>query len=267
MTSLAVAWTRPETAREDAARVLAMSGLAALSGGELAVLGGGLAAPWLYAAVSAALAADPDDPPASRITPQTRTVLHLLAAATSPALGVDGCLRALAATSPGDAREERTAAAERVVADARAALAADVAHHFLVDATLVPDGTRPDAPPRAGNLLLAGRDPVAVDAAIARVLGLDPRTLPVLAQAERAALGVVAPDPQAAVGDLEELDRRSPAPWRPRPRHALVRLTRRTLRWLGGGHRRDGAADTPWHALRRAHASGAADGPRAREEA
>ena len=262
MTSLAVAWTRPETVRADIARVLAMAGFEAGHAEDVAVIdaaGGGRGpgeapSPWLAAGAVEALAADGDDAPARRISMDTRTVLHLVAARVDSRLGVGTCLAALAAavggegardTESDDARngdplvDEMLAAARRALTDGRD-------HGFLIDATLVPGGRRPGSALQMSNLLLAGRDPVALDAAVARILGLDPRSLPLLSCAETAGLGRRSPEPADQAGDVTDLSRRSLVPWRPETEGLAARLSRRLL---GDRRRRTAPDDTPWHAL------------------
>ncbi|MBC8424770.1 hypothetical protein H8E07_11660 [bacterium] len=261
MKSLAVAWTRPETVREDIARVLAMSGFAPAPGAGTAVIATDHTAPWLPAGVLAALGRTGEAAPSPGLTPETRVVLHLLAARADAALGVGGCLQALAARVGGVDTEHRSSPARATVANARAALDADVSHAFLIDATLVPDGPAPDAPRLPANLLLAGRDPVALDAAVAALMGLAPRSLPLLSHAEEAGMGCVSPDPRALAGDVTELSRRPLAAWRPETVGALARLGRRAARLLLGGTQRPEPVDTPWHVLRR-ESDGAAWTPR-----
>ncbi len=256
-TPLAVLWTRPETARADVARVLAMSGFAAAPGDATAVVSAVGVAPWLRAGTRAALSAAGEAAPTPRLASDTRTALHLLDARADAELGVAGCLRTLASAAGDRDPEHRDTPARAVVAGARDALDAGVRHAFLVDATLVPDGPAPDAPRLPANLLLAGHDPVALDAALAGLMGLAPDSLPLLARAEAAGLGRATPHPDALVGDVAELARRPLSPWRPAPAGLLARWTRRTARWVLGDPRRAAPADTPWHALRREGADAA----------
>ncbi|MBU1072726.1 hypothetical protein KKG45_05720, partial [bacterium] len=107
------------------------------------------------------------------------------------------------------------------------------------------------------NLLLAGRDPVALDAAVARVLGLDPFSLPLLSLAADAGLGDLASHPSAQIGDVAELYRRPPAVWRPAAPAGIAQLVRRAARILGGRFGRVADVDTPWHALWRECQGGA----------
>jgi len=266
MTSLAVAWTRPETVRADIARVLAMAGFEAGHAEDVAVIdaaGGGRGpgeapSPWLAAGAVEALAADGDDAPARRISMDTRTVLHLVAARVDSRLGVGTCLAALAAAADragapdidrdADRKADRDgdSGAGEMVAAARRTLADGRTHGFLIDATLVPGGRRPGSALQMSNLLLAGRDPVALDAAVARILGLDPRSLPLLSCAETAGLGRRSPEPADQAGDVTDLSRRSLVPWRPETEGLAARLSRRLL---GDRRRRTAPDDTPWHAL------------------
>ncbi len=258
MTSLAVVWTRPETVCDDIARVLAMSDFTAMPGEALAVIrtaaatrrGPGIStAPWQTAGVLATVSPHGGEAPSQRITARTRIALHLPVARLDSKLGVGCCLEALAAVAGPSGRRDRGADARSVVNGVRRALASDVGHWFLVDATLVPGSHRPASALQSCNLLLAGRDPVALDAAVARVLGFDPFSLPLLSLAADAGLGDICPDPSAMVGDVAELQRRPLVAWRPATSGGVARLVRRASRVLGGRFERDVAIDTPWHAL------------------
>ena len=76
----------------------------------------------------------------------------------------------------------------KVIADANTALRP---HFSLVDGIIAMEGT--DGPnmgtPRLTNLLIAGRDPVAVDSVCARVMGFDPDKVSHIREAEKRGVG------------------------------------------------------------------------------
>ena len=72
----------------------------------------------------------------------------------------------------------------------------------VMDGTVAGDGAGPRTMvPRIANLLLAGVDPVALDAVAARVMGFDPLSIPYLRMATEMGLGTADPDRIEVVGD------------------------------------------------------------------
>ncbi len=137
-------------------------------------------------------------------------------------------------------------------------------HHFaVVDATVCGVGAGPyRVRPRPHNLLVASSDPVAADAVGARLLGLDPRRLPLLADCHERGLGAIDLSEIEVVGErpphLESpVSRKRWSPARPRPMGsspAAQRRLRRVARnllwypWAGRRWRRLWRS-TPWGLL------------------
>ncbi|NLJ33195.1 MAG: DUF362 domain-containing protein [Firmicutes bacterium] len=72
----------------------------------------------------------------------------------------------------------------------------------VLDGTVAGDGAGPRTMvPRIANILLAGADPVALDAVAARVMGFDPLSIPYLRMATEMGLGTADPDRIELVGD------------------------------------------------------------------
>jgi uncharacterized protein (DUF362 family) len=72
----------------------------------------------------------------------------------------------------------------------------------VMDGTVVGDGAGPRTMvPREGNLILASRDSVAIDAIAARLMGYDPLGIPYLRMAHERGLGVADPREIELVGD------------------------------------------------------------------
>ncbi|MFY9415706.1 MAG: DUF362 domain-containing protein, partial [bacterium] len=72
----------------------------------------------------------------------------------------------------------------------------------VMDGTVAGDGAGPRTMvPRIANILLAGADPVALDAVAARVMGFDPLSIPYLRMATEMGLGTADPDRIRVVGD------------------------------------------------------------------
>lgn len=245
---LAVLRTRPETVRDDTARLLAMSGFAPTSVAVVAVLGDD-PAPWLLYAARAAVLAAGASAPVPRLGPEVGTALHLTGVDLHDGLGIVGCLAALGRLGEAAGGGRREDPVARTLAAASELPADGVDHVFLVDATLVPGLPRVGAPLRARNLLMAGRDPVALDAFAARLCGLQPHTLPLLARAEAAGLGRIDPAHDLRLGYMDALTVRAAVAWRPGGAGSLIRFV-----WaLGDRFARPGAAfpsDSPWVALR-----------------
>ena len=178
---------------------------------------------------------------------------------TSRRLGVCGALAALAAHVLTPEQEEELDARPGTLAKAWPEPAGAV-----VDVTVCGDG--PDVgclQPVAAHVLLAGRDPVAVDAMAAVLVGHDPRRLPLTASLGAAGLGCADPTRIGLVGDQEgvaaDLHLREPAAFRG-PRHQegpgwLRRLTARFPgTWTGrlsGRHGRQRYETLPWGRLER----------------
>lgn len=80
----------------------------------------------------------------------------------------------------------------RMLADCAATVDADF---HLMDAIVAMEGEGPsNGTPVAQNLILASRDPVALDATACRLMGLDPAAVPHLAEAAAAGLGILDPE-------------------------------------------------------------------------
>jgi uncharacterized protein (DUF362 family) len=74
----------------------------------------------------------------------------------------------------------------------------------VMDGTVMGDGAGPRTlTPRAGNLLLASADQVALDAIAARIMGFDPMAIPYLRMCHERGLGVADPRDIEIVGDAE----------------------------------------------------------------
>jgi len=274
MTRLAVVWTRPETVRDDAARALDMIGFVPAPDDGTAVLAcrdagargpGRSTAPWHLATALSVVRAGGGETPTSRYMSHTSIALLLPVAALQAPLGPTNCLRALASMSPGDrAGGDLT----RVLLDAaKESFAADVEPVFLVDATLTPGSQSPEAPLRPRNMLLAGRDPVALDAAVARLIGIDPLSLPVLAHAVAAGLGERDLASVDLVGDLDDLMKRPCGPWHPEPGRVLGRTLPRTWRAVTNPWRKPASEVSPWHDLWRQNTTDSSSNPEASSHA
>lgn len=256
MTRLAVVWTRPETVRDDAARALDMIGFVPAPDDGTAVLAcrddgargpGRSTAPWHLAAALCAVRAGGGETPTSRYTSHTSVALHLPVVTLQAHLGSVNCLRALASMNPGDrAGGDPTQA---LLDAAGESFAVDVDSVFLVDATLTPGNPSSEAPLRPRNVLLAGRDPVALDAAVARLIGVDPLSLPVLAHAAAAGLGERDLACVDLVGDLDDLMNRPCGRWHPAPSRGPGHALQRTWRALTNSWRKPESEVSPWHDL------------------
>ena len=232
-TPVALIVTRPETLPRDVARVLELAGRDAAQGCSSFTAAravgphptGGVPN-WTLAALAAACPPAPGRP------------LLAVAGALHPRLGACACLAALAGAGP----DELSAAVRtpQALLD-RALHAAQDGPWLLVDLTVA---AAPDGHAVMRNRLLAGRDPVALDALTARCLGWDPGSMPLLCAA-RSSGGRRWADGRSPVGDLDEHARFSGVPrlWRPQRKLPWTRLAA-TL-----GRRRTGAVRTPWHAL------------------
>jgi uncharacterized protein (DUF362 family) len=74
----------------------------------------------------------------------------------------------------------------------------------VMDGTVMGDGAGPRTlVPRAGNLLLASADQVAIDAVAARIMGFDPLAIPYLKMCHERGLGVADPRRIEIVGDAD----------------------------------------------------------------
>jgi hypothetical protein len=72
----------------------------------------------------------------------------------------------------------------------------------VMDGTVCGDGAGPRTMiPRAGNVLLASFDSVAIDSVSARIMGFDPMSIPYLRMCHERGLGVALPDSIDIVGD------------------------------------------------------------------
>lgn len=230
---VALVRTRPETLPRDAARALALAGRTT-GAGPRGVSAARAVGPhptggvpnWTLAALTAACPPG-DGPP-----------LLAVAGALHPRLGACACVAALA----GAGADELAAAVKspQALLD-RARRAAVEGPWLLVDLTVA---SAPDGRAVMRNRLLAGRDPLALDAWTARCLGWDPGSMPLLRAAHTAGWRWDA-EGSALVGDLDGQTRSdaAPRPWRPERRWGWVR------RIVASGSRRAAAARTPWHAL------------------
>jgi hypothetical protein len=73
-----------------------------------------------------------------------------------------------------------------------------------MDGTVMGDGAGPRTMiPRVGNLILASKDQVAIDAIAARIMGFDPLSIRYLAMCHERGLGVADPRDIEIVGDVE----------------------------------------------------------------
>jgi hypothetical protein len=78
----------------------------------------------------------------------------------------------------------------------------------VMDGTVMGDGAGPRTMvPRAGNLILASADQVAIDAIAAKIMGFDPLSIPYLRMCEERGLGVADPRDIEIVGDTEAAER------------------------------------------------------------
>lgn len=180
-------------------------------------------------------------------------------------LGLSGCLGVLAAhvVGPGGLadRDRLVEAWRESGADRRLA-------GGVLDATVCGDGD--DAAtlvPVAAHLLLASKDPVAVDSVAARLVGLAPGQLPLLHAAAAAGVGRVDPARIRLVGDrvdrLPELGLKAAAGYRD-PRQTGSRWLRRLARFqpsvplaaLTARRRRRQHETSPWGRLRRHYQDG-----------
>jgi uncharacterized protein (DUF362 family) len=74
----------------------------------------------------------------------------------------------------------------------------------VMDGTVMGDGAGPRTMiPRVGNLILASKDQVAIDAIAARIMGFDPLSIRYLAMCHERGLGVADPRDIEIVGDVE----------------------------------------------------------------
>jgi hypothetical protein len=79
----------------------------------------------------------------------------------------------------------------------------------VMDGTVMGDGAGPRTMvPRAGNLILASADQVAIDAIAARIMGFDPLAIPYLRMCHERGLGVADPRDIDVVGDPEAAEAR-----------------------------------------------------------
>ena len=116
--------------------------------------------------------------------------------------GVAGGVAALAAAGREVTRLEELAGEPELIEQLWRREAAAVAG-AVIDATVVGEGRHATAlAPVAAHLLLAGRDPVAVDAVACRLVGIDPLRVPTLARLDRAGLGCADPQAIVLVGDV-----------------------------------------------------------------
>lgn len=230
---VALVRARPETLPCDAARALALAGRNTGAGprgvSAARAVGphptGGVPS-WTLAALTAACPPG-DGPP-----------LLAVAGALHPRLGACACIAALAGA---DADELGAAVKSPQALLERARHAAVDGPWLLVDLTVA---AAPDGRAVMRNRLLAGRDPLALDAWTARSLGWDPGTMPLLRAARTSGWRWDA-DGRTLVGDLDgpPLSDATPRPWRPERRWGWAR------RIAASGSRRAAAARTPWHAL------------------
>lgn len=144
--------------------------------------------------------------PASAAFDTAVQVLSLAALRTDRRLGLPGCLATLAAFLAPSTRP--IPPYDRLIANLSSALRRRSGATVLggvVDAAIC--GAGPDASslrPVALHLLLAGRDPLAVDAVAAWLVGLDTTRLPLLQAAVAAGLGCGDPARIGLVGDTGE---------------------------------------------------------------
>ncbi|MBI1736373.1 MAG: DUF362 domain-containing protein [Candidatus Rokubacteria bacterium] len=74
----------------------------------------------------------------------------------------------------------------------------------VMDGTVMGDGAGPRTMvPRAGNLILASADQVAIDAIAAKIMGFDPLSIPYLRMCHERGLGIADPRDIEIVGDVE----------------------------------------------------------------
>jgi hypothetical protein len=239
---VALVATRPETLPRDVVRVLGLAGCDTAAGCP-AVAAAPAVGPhptggvpnWTLAAIAAA---HPAAGGQREVNPADGPSLIAVAGALHPRLGACACLAALAGAGADD-----LAAAVRAPQALleRARHAAGAGAWLLVDLTVV---TAPDGRAVMRNRLLAGRDPVALDALTARCLGWDPASMPLLRAARAAGWGR-GTDGRSPTGDPDDRARADgPArPWRPQRGPGWLREVRAL------GRRRAGAGRTPWHVL------------------
>lgn len=144
-----------------------------------------------------------DDPLAEPTSDVSTLVLAMVQA--HPRLGLPGTVGALAAAWLASAdRAELSTNAEPLVSAWRqrsSGLAGAV-----LDATVCGDGSGGrSSDPVAVHLLLAGRDPIAVDVVAARLVGFDPTKLPLQTALAAAGIGCADPTSVTLVGDTATL--------------------------------------------------------------
>lgn len=192
------------------------------------------------------------------------------------ALGLPGSLGVLAAHLLAPAALVDLDRRPQALIDAWRALPGGSVAGAVLDATVCGDGLGvTDRRPIAAHLLLASRDPVAVDAVAACLAGLDPRRLPLPAAAQAAGFGCADPTRIALVGDVNADAAVEPARglvaglpplgleaaaavrapgWRPRPRWlgwtALLSGAGPLAAWRAR-RQRDRHQTSPWGRLRR----------------
>ena len=258
MTRLAIVWTRPETVHDDAVRALAMAGFtpAAEDGTALlACVGAGRrgpgrsTAPWHIAAAQAAIVAGGGEASTPHITSRTRVALHLPVPSLDETLGVACCLRALASSRAGG-RDTHSGESPEALIDVLLAMRDDAPPSmFLVDATLAPGRPEFDAPLLPRNIVLAGTDPVALDAAVARLMGIEPASLPLLSLAHGEGLGTRDLFHVDLVGDRDDLFKRPCIPWRTRSGGRFTRMLQTTVQGVTRFGRKTETETSPWHDL------------------
>ncbi|MEZ4388499.1 MAG: hypothetical protein R3D98_13200 [Candidatus Krumholzibacteriia bacterium] len=291
---VALVQTRPETVEADIARALVLAGLlpvaeppclwlAAPRGGATPA---GEVTPWQVAGVAAACRAagasaqppmvawDPASPPRAavlallrhlgleRTADDHRADWLLGGVATDRRLRLVGAVAAVlerGAEAPRAAvlarRPDQLAAAVRAAGPRRP-------EGVVLDLTVCADGNDPVAL----NLVLAGRDLVAVDAVAARLLGLEPRECPLLAAAVQAGWGTATAAAVTLVGDpigslplvRSRETRRGPAGWQLVDAPAWLRRLGRSWRCgpVAGRRPRRDYATTAWAKRWRDHADG-----------
>ncbi|MBK9302689.1 MAG: hypothetical protein IPM94_02050 [bacterium] len=233
-TPVALVATRPETLPRDVARVLALAGRDEAEGCRSITAAravgphpAGGVPNWTLAALAAAC------------PPSAGRPLLAVAGALHPGLGACGCLAALAGL--GGAELAAAARAPRALLERLAPPDDDDGPWLLVDLTVA---AAPDGRTVMYNRVLAGRDPLALDALTARCLGWDPESMPLL-RAAREAGGRREPADRTPAGDADDHVRAGAPlrPWRPArdlPWSRFVPKPRRS---------HAGAVRTPWHAL------------------
>jgi hypothetical protein len=180
-------------------------------------------------------------PLAARTTAATRDPaarLLLAGLRTRRWLGVTGSLQVLAADLLEPAALADLDRRPAALIDAWRRLGAGAVAGAVLDATVCSDGDVPSGwTPVQAHLLLAGKDPVAVDATAARLAGFEPWRLPLLSAAHAAGLGCADLARIALVGDrvdrLPSLGLQAAARYRG-PRPAVLPGWRRWLANLQG---------------------------------